>query len=80
MAQNNASGGSDAVSVATACLIKGSPAVAVAAVPDGARRTLSVEHPTGKMSCVLGIGADGQVASAALLRTARKLMDGRVFA
>lgn len=69
-----------AVSVATACLIEGSPAAAVAAVPDGARRTLSVEHPTGEMSCVLGIGADGQVASAALLRTARKLMDGRVFA
>ncbi|RZM34272.1 MAG: 4-oxalomesaconate tautomerase, partial [Sphingomonas sp.] len=69
-----------AVSVATACLIEGSPAAAIAAVPDGARRTLSVEHPTGEMSCVLGIGADGQVASAALLRTARKLMDGRVFA
>jgi 4-oxalomesaconate tautomerase len=52
----------------------------VACVPDGATKTLSVEHPTGEMSCVLGTDADGTVTSAALLRTARKLMDGRVFA
>ena len=69
-----------AVSVATACLVPGSPAAAVAIVPDGARKLLSVEHPTGEMSCVLEIGQDGQVASAALLRTARKLMDGEIFA
>ncbi|QNA86893.1 4-oxalomesaconate tautomerase [Sphingomonas sp. So64.6b] len=69
-----------AVSVATACLVPGSPAGAVASIPDGARKTLSVEHPTGEMSCVLELGEDGQVATAALLRTARKLMDGEVFA
>ena len=69
-----------AVSVATACLVPGSPAAEVASIPDGNRKTLSVEHPTGEMTCVLELGADGQVASAALLRTARKLMDGQVFA
>lgn len=69
-----------AVSVATACLVEGSPAAEVASIPEGARKTLSVEHPTGEMSCVLELGADGQVATAALLRTARKLMDGEVFA
>ncbi|MGL3821676.1 4-oxalomesaconate tautomerase [Sphingopyxis sp. R3-92] len=69
-----------AVSVATACLINGSPAAAVAVVPDGSRKMLSVEHPTGEMSCVLELGANGDVASAALLRTARKLMDGMIFA
>lgn len=69
-----------AVSVATACLVPGSPAAEVASIPDGNRKTLSVEHPTGEMTCVLEFGADGQVASAALLRTARKLMDGQVFA
>lgn len=69
-----------AVSVATACLIDGSPAAAVAVVPDGSRKMLSVEHPTGEMSCVLELGANGEVASAALLRTARKLMDGIIFA
>jgi 4-oxalomesaconate tautomerase len=69
-----------AVSVATACLVAGSPAAEVAEIPEGKRKTLSVEHPTGEMSCVLDLDADGQVATAALLRTARKLMDGVVFA
>jgi 4-oxalomesaconate tautomerase len=68
-----------AVSVATACLIPGSPAAAVASVPAGTRKTLSVEHPTGEMTCVLETDEAGAVVSAALLRTARKLMDGVVF-
>jgi 4-oxalomesaconate tautomerase len=68
-----------AVSVATACLVPGSPAAAVAEVPEGRRKTLSVEHPTGEMSCVLELDETGAVTSAALLRTARKLMDGVVF-
>ena len=68
-----------AVSVATACLIPGSPAAEVAQVPAGNRKTLSVEHPTGEMSCVLEVDDAGNVVSAALLRTARKLMDGVVF-
>jgi len=69
-----------AVSVATACLIDGSPAADVAVVPEGTHKTLSVEHPTGEMSCVLATDDSGAVISAALLRTARKLMDGKVFA
>jgi 4-oxalomesaconate tautomerase len=68
-----------AVSVATACLIRGSPAADVASIPDGTRKTLSVEHPTGEMTCVLETDDAGAVTSAALLRTARKLMDGIVF-
>jgi len=68
-----------AVSVATACLIAGSPAAEVAVIPEGARKSLSVEHPTGEMTCVLETDASGAVVSAALLRTARKLMDGVVF-
>jgi 4-oxalomesaconate tautomerase len=68
-----------AVSVATACLIEGSPAAEVAAIPPGLRKTLSIEHPTGEMSCVLDVDDAGAVVSAALLRTARKLMDGVVF-
>jgi 4-oxalomesaconate tautomerase len=68
-----------AVSVATACLIPGSPAAEVADIPAGQRKTLSVEHPTGEMSCVLELDDSGAVKSAALLRTARKLMDGVVF-
>ncbi len=68
-----------AVSVATACLIPGSPAAEVADIPEGSRKTLSVEHPTGEMSCVLELDDTGAVRTAALLRTARKLMDGVVF-
>lgn len=68
-----------AVSVATACLIPGSPSAEVADIPEGSRKTLSVEHPTGEMSCVLELDETGAVRTAALLRTARKLMDGVVF-
>lgn len=68
-----------AVSVATACLVEGSPAAEVATIPGGSRKTLSVEHPTGEMTCVLEVNEAGDVTSAALLRTARKLMDGTVF-
>jgi 4-oxalomesaconate tautomerase len=69
-----------AVSVATACLIPGSPAAEVAVIPEGTRKTLSVEHPTGETTCVMELDADGAVTSSAMLRTARKLMDGEVFA
>ena len=51
----------------------------VAVIPAGLRKTLSVEHPTGEMSCVLELDDQGTVLSVALLRTARKLMDGVVF-
>ena len=68
-----------AVSVATACLVPGSPAAEVAEVGEGDTRMLSVEHPTGEMTCVLTLDAYGAVRTAALLRTARKLMDGHVF-
>jgi len=69
-----------AVSVATACLIEGSPAAEVADIPEGKRKTLSVEHPTGETTCVMELDDVGNVTSAAMLRTARKLMDGEVFA
>lgn len=69
-----------AVSVATACLLPGSPAAAVAVIPEGRRRTLSVEHPTGETTCVMELDDQGAVVTAAMLRTARKLMDGEVFA
>ncbi|WP_010543048.1 4-oxalomesaconate tautomerase [Sphingomonas elodea] len=69
-----------AVSVATACLLPGSPANQVAAIPEGRRKTLSVEHPTGETTCVMELDEAGTVTSAAMLRTARKLMDGEVFA
>jgi 4-oxalomesaconate tautomerase len=69
-----------AVSVATACLIEGSPAARLARVPDGQDKTLAVEHPTGVTECLVRVDADGQPVEAGMMRTARKLMDGVVFA
>jgi len=70
-----------AVSVATAALLPGSPAAAmVAALPDGPNKTIVIEHPTGVTECVVSLDDAGNVIGAGMLRTARKLMDGVVFA
>jgi len=68
-----------AVTTATACLVEGSPAADVADILGGSKKTLSIEHPSGEMSCVLEVDDTGEVISSALLRTARKLMDGIVY-
>lgn len=68
-----------AVSVATACLLDGSPAQALAETGEGPERSLSIEHPTGEMTVIAKLDAGGTPVSAAILRTARKLMDGEVF-
>jgi 4-oxalomesaconate tautomerase len=72
-----------AVSVATACVIPGSVAAAVAEVSAGAgSRRLDVEHPTGFFTVDMDVElSDGtvRVKRSALLRTARKLMEGRAF-
>jgi 4-oxalomesaconate tautomerase len=69
-----------AVSVATAALIPGSTAHDMGRRGEGVERRLSVEHPTGEMTVVARLDAAGGVESAGVLRTARKLMDGTVFA
>jgi 4-oxalomesaconate tautomerase len=68
-----------AVSVATACLLPGSPAHALADAGEGTTRSLSIEHPTGEMTVIATLDAEANVTSAAILRTARKLFDGQVF-
>jgi len=68
-----------AISVATACLIEGSPAHDLAVVPDGQSKSLDVEHPSGATGCVIDLDENGSVAGAAMLRTARKLFDGTLF-
>ncbi|WP_426199588.1 4-oxalomesaconate tautomerase [Pseudomonas sp. DC3200b2] len=66
-----------AVSVASACLLEGGVAKAVAFVPTGDRPLLSVEHPGGEFSVELHLD-NGQIAGCGLLRTARLLYDGKV--
>ena len=67
-----------AVSVATACLLEKSPAYELANKGRGKNRSLKIEHPTGEMT-VFVTNESGAVISAAILRTARKLMDGFAF-
>ncbi len=69
-----------AVSVATACLLDGSSAADLANLPDGNPKHLQIEHPIGETTIVAELDADGSVSSTAILRTARKLFDGVVFA
>jgi 4-oxalomesaconate tautomerase len=74
-----------AVSVATACTLKGSVADGIAQLGgftgNGSVR-LDVEHPTGVFTIDMEIetvGGELKVKRSALLRTARKLMEGQVF-
>jgi len=70
-----------AVTVATACVLKGSVCEGVARLDASARPTVAVEHPSGEFSVALATDPqDGQkVTQAALLRTARLLMRGEVM-
>ncbi|WP_336958168.1 4-oxalomesaconate tautomerase [Sphingobium aquiterrae] len=68
-----------AISVASACLVQGSPAQALAVVPEGRSLMLGVEHPSGTTGCVIDLDEQGAIAGAAMLRTARKLFDGTLF-
>jgi 4-oxalomesaconate tautomerase len=68
-----------AVSVATACLLPEGPAAGLAVIPEGVEKTLSIEHPTGEMSVVASMDGDA-VRRVGVRRTARKLIDGVVFA
>ena len=71
-----------AVSVATACTLPGSIAHGLARVPDGEEKLVSLEHPSGETSVMMNVSVEGgvpRVSKAAVLRTARKLFEGRVF-
>jgi 4-oxalomesaconate tautomerase len=68
-----------AVSVASACLLLEGPARKYAVEGSGKERSMSVEHPTGEFTVIARLDEAGELASAGVLRTARKLMDGIVF-
>ena len=71
-----------AVSVATACMIPGSTAHALARMADGDEKLVAVEHPSGETSVMMDVAIDNgtlEVRRAAVLRTARKLFEGLVF-
>ncbi len=68
-----------AVSIATACLLREGPAAEIAIVARGSSKSLSIEHPTGEFTVLAELDGQGNVLSAGVLRTARKLFDGLVF-
>ncbi len=67
-----------AVSVATACLLPGSPAAALSRLAPGAE-VVQIEHPSGTFEAWVRLDGDGSPGRAGIIRTARKLMDGLVF-
>ena len=70
-----------AVTVATACVLRGSVCDGLSVMPEGASKAVSVEHPTGEFSVELETDPANpqQVTKAALLRTARLLMQGQAM-
>lgn len=71
------------LSVATACLLPGSVAEGIATVGAGDEQLLSIEHPTGEFEIYLDADRSQPVPAirrGGMLRTARMLFDGLVFA
>ncbi len=71
-----------AVSVATACVLKGSVASDLLNLSAQGATDLEIEHPTGFFTVSIDIEGEGKaltIRRSALLRTARKLMTGEVF-
>lgn len=67
-----------AVSVATACVVKGSVAQSVAEVGQEGALRLSIEHPSGEFSVEAHV-MDGAIKACGLIRTARPVFDGNVL-
>jgi 4-oxalomesaconate tautomerase len=72
-----------AVSVATACVLPGTVASGIAEVPPGNAKVMNVEHLTGEFLVRLEVAGDAdelRVERGGVIRTARALFDGTVFA
>jgi 4-oxalomesaconate tautomerase len=65
-----------AASVAVAVVLPGSVAAGVAVPPTGPR--MRIEHPSGALEVEVELDGN-RVRRTAIVRTARKLFDGRVF-
>ena len=71
-----------AVSVATAVALPGTVCDGLGVMPAGNQPALAIGHPSGEMTVQMNLARDEQgvsVASAALVRTARRLFDGNVY-
>ncbi len=71
-----------AVTVGTACVLRGSVAFNIVPTRDGAVKRLSVEHPSGEFSLQIGTeeqNGELKVVRSSLIRTARALFSGDVL-
>ncbi|MES1953804.1 4-oxalomesaconate tautomerase [Salinisphaera hydrothermalis] len=71
-----------AVSVASACLLEGTPANVLAVIPEGNSKRCGLEHPTGMLMVEAEVDHTHQgirLGRMGILRTARLLMTGSVF-
>ena len=66
-----------AVSVATACLLAASPAHALATIPTGQTKTMSIEHPIGETTVVAQTDEAGEIENQAVDRHGRRKMIAR---
>jgi 4-oxalomesaconate tautomerase len=62
-----------AVSVATTCALPGTPATCFAQLLEGRSKRMPIEHPIGASTILVELGDGGEVESAAVLLTTRKL-------
>lgn len=68
-----------AVSVASACLLPGTPAASLACVPKGSPAVANVEHPGGSFPLSLQLDDQGNILEVGVIRTARLLFQGWVY-
>ena len=71
-----------AASIATACVLPGSVAHRLTAIPAGSIKRMDIEHPSGIFSVRLEMGGTEEkprVERAGIVRTARAIFDGFVF-
>lgn len=68
------------ISVATACVTAGTVANELAILPADHKEPLWIEHLAGRLGINVKTDREGKITNAAVIRTARKLFDGTVFA
>ena len=71
-----------ALCLAATCVLPGSVAEGIAALPPGPRRTIIIEHPSGTLATEFELEGPLEapaIKRAAFVRTARKLMSGSVY-
>ena len=71
-----------AVTAATGCVLPGSVGEGLAVIPEGDKKVISIEHPTGEFTVQLDTKMENgalKLLGAGLLRTARRLYEGSVM-